>query len=81
MKKILFPALATLLMAASPAAFAQGGPWYVVQNANTHECFAAHRVGYGDEEATLSGPLASQSAAISAIQGIAACGGAYGGAM
>ena len=77
MKKILFPALAILLMAASPSAFAQSsgsGPWYVLLNSNTHVCFAAHRVNQGGEESVLGGPYASQSAALSAISRTGQCG-------
>ena len=81
MKKILFPALAALLTVASSTAFAQGGPWYVIQNLSTNDCFAAHRIGVGSEENTLSGPLSSQSAAISAMHGIAACGVSFRGGM
>ncbi len=77
MKKILFPALATLLMAASPSAFAQSsgtGPWYVLLNSSTHVCFAAHRVNEGAEEALLGGPYANQGAALSAISRTGECG-------
>ncbi len=78
MKKILFPALATLLTLASPAAFAQSGPWYVLVDMSTHSCFAAHRIGITGEN-TLGGPYASQKMALSAIKGIGACTGQIGG--
>ena len=73
MKKILLPALAAFMIAAAPAAFAQGGPWYVIKDLRSTACYAAHHIGVGGEQQTLSGPLASQSAAISAIGHINGC--------
>ena len=48
MKKILFPALATLLTVAASAAFAQtsSGSWYVLSDTNTHTCYASDRTSF-----------------------------------
>jgi hypothetical protein len=74
MKKILFPAIATLLTLASPAAFAQSGPWYVVLDDSTHSCTAEHTVGEGGAQQTVGGPFESQGAALAAIHGLGVCG-------
>ncbi len=77
MKKILFPALATLMIAASPAAFAQTmGSWYVLADANTHACYAVNRTAASGEQ-LMGGPYTSQSKALSAIGGINACDGQW----
>lgn len=74
MKKILLPALATLMIVASPAAFARtSGDWFVLADSNIHACFAAPRTAASGEE-TLSGPYASQAKAMAAMGGILACG-------
>jgi hypothetical protein len=74
MKKILFPALATLMIVAAPAAFAQtAGSWFVLTDSNTHACYAANRTATPGEE-TLSGPHASQQTALSAMSGLVQCG-------
>jgi hypothetical protein len=78
MKKILFPALAAVMLVASPAAFAHAsGDWFVLADSNTHACFAANRTATGGEE-TLSGPYASQAKAMSAVGGLVQCGGQFG---
>lgn len=74
MKKIILPAVAALMMAASSPAFA-AGPWYVLFNSQTQSCDAAHRVAVGSDEQTLGGPYASQIDALSAIDTIGECGG------
>ena len=84
MMKTLFPALALLMLAGTSVASAQSGPWYVLFDRSTNDCFAAHRVSSGGEEETISGPLPSQLAAVQAAQSL--CGGAsygdpYSGAM
>ena len=78
MKKILFPAIAALMIAGTPAAFAESGPWYVVFDSQTNACTAQHDVGTTPEQTAVSGPLPSQIAAIDAIHSIPSCGG-YGG--
>jgi hypothetical protein len=78
MKKILFPAIAALMIAGAPAAFAEGGPWYVVLDKQSNSCNAEHSVGTGAEQSTLSGPLPSQIAALDAIHSIPSCGGIGG---
>ena len=75
MKKILFPALAGLMMVASSTAFAQSGPWYVVFHDGTHTCTARHGISKGGEQQTLGGPYSSQSSAISALDQLGQCGG------
>ncbi len=80
MKKILFPALAALLIISAPAAFARtSGDWFVLADSNTHACFAADRTAAGGEE-TLSGPYVSQAKAMSAVGGLVQCGGQFGSA-
>ena len=78
MKKILFPAVAALMIAAAPAAFAESGPWYVVFNHQTNSCNAQHAIGRAAARSTVSGPLPSQIAALDAINHIPRCGG-FGG--
>lgn len=82
MKRILLPAVATLVMAASTAAYAQSGPWFVVFNDQSRTCTAQHGVGastggssMGSQEQTVSGPFDSQESALVAINGIGVCGG------
>ena len=79
MKKILFPALATLLTVAASAAFAQSsaGSWYVLSDANTHACYATDRAATSGE-AQLAGPYASQSRALAALASDAQCDGQFG---
>lgn len=79
MKKILLPALASLMIVAAPVAFAgtSSGSWFVLTNSNIHSCFAANRTAATGEE-TLSGPYASQAAAITAINGLVQCGDQFG---
>ena len=77
MKKILLPALATLMIVASPAAFARtSGDWFVLANSNLHACFAAPRTAATGEE-TLSGPYSSQAKATTAMGGLVACRGEW----
>lgn len=75
MKKILFPALAGLMMVASSTAFAQSGSWYVVFHDSTHSCTAQHALAEGGRQQTVGGPYSSQSAAISALDNMGTCGG------
>ena len=77
MNKVLLSALTSLLILASPSAFAEmhTGTWFVLADANTHACFAAPRVASAGEHA-LSGPYARKATALTAIKGIVECDGA-----
>ncbi len=80
MKKLLFPALAALALTVSSAAFAASGPWYIVYHSRSNTCQAEHQVGVGGQQQTVGGPYANQSAAISALDRMGACGsGSLGG--
>ncbi len=78
MKKILFPAIAALMIAGTPAAFAESGPWYVVFDTQTNSCTAQHDIGAAPTQEAVSGPLPSQIAALDAINHIPSCGGVGG---
>lgn len=74
MKKILFPALAAMMFAAAPTAFAQtSGGWFVLTNSNTHSCFVANRTATPGEE-TLSGPFVNRTEADTVMGDLVQCG-------
>ena len=78
MNKVLLSALTSLLILASPSAFAEmhTGTWFVLADVNTHACFVDSRSASGGERA-LSGPYARKATALTVIEGIVECHGLH----